>query len=112
MFRMQPLHWLDQQRVGRIRWFSNSSYSWRFFVGLIAVDGDTVNLTLGFRQQRIAFFSNFFQESQKPAKSLGKCGVSMGKNLTRRRLSLRTMPHFPRGYSAEMNTLHPTALIA
>ena len=40
---------------------------------------------------------NFFQEHPKPAKTLGKCGVSMGKNLTRRRFSLRTMPHFPRG---------------
>jgi hypothetical protein len=68
----------------------------RFFVGLIAVDGDTVNLTLGFRQQRIAFFSNFFQEPPKPAESLGKCGVSMGVKLTRRGISPRTMPHFPR----------------
>ena len=48
----------------------------RFFVGLIAVDGDTVNPALGFRQHRIAFFSNFFLQHPKPAKSLGKCGVS------------------------------------
>jgi hypothetical protein len=48
-----------------------------FFFGLIAVDGDTLNPSLGYRQQRIAFFSNFFQEPPKPAKSLGKCGVSM-----------------------------------
>jgi hypothetical protein len=39
---------------------------------------------------------NFFHDSPKPAKSLGKCGVSMGKNLTRRGISPRTMPHFPR----------------
>jgi hypothetical protein len=39
---------------------------------------------------------NFFQDSPKLAKSLGKCGVSMGKNLTRRGISPRTMPHFPR----------------
>jgi hypothetical protein len=50
---------------------------------------------------------NFFQEHPKPAKTLGKCGVSMGQKLTRRRLSLRTMPHFPRGYSALILTLHP-----
>jgi hypothetical protein len=75
--------------------------------GLIAFDGDTVNLTMGFRQQRIAFFSNFFQEPPKPTKSLGKCGASMGQNLTRRRLSLRTMPQIPRGYSALILTLHP-----
>jgi hypothetical protein len=49
-----------------------------FFFGLIAVDGDTLNPALGYRQQEIAFFFNFFQESQKPAKILGKCGVSMG----------------------------------
>jgi len=44
--------------------------------GLIAVDGDTLNPSLGYRQQEIAFFFNFLQESQKPAKTLGKCGVS------------------------------------
>jgi hypothetical protein len=49
-----------------------------FFFGLIAVDGDTLNPSLGYRQQEIAFFFNFLQEGQKPAKSLGKCGVSMG----------------------------------
>jgi hypothetical protein len=49
-----------------------------FFFGLIAVDGDTLNPSLGYRQQEIAFFFNFFQEFQKPAKTLGKCGVSMG----------------------------------
>jgi len=50
-----------------------------FFFGLIAVDGDTLNPSLGYRQQEIAFFFNFLQEAQKPAKSLGKCGVSMGE---------------------------------
>jgi hypothetical protein len=49
-----------------------------FFFGLIAVDGDTLNPSLGYRQQEIAFFFHFFQEFQKAAKSLGKCGVSMG----------------------------------
>jgi hypothetical protein len=49
-----------------------------FFFGLIAVDGDTLNPSLGYRQQEIAFFFNFLQEGQKPAKTLGKCGVSMG----------------------------------
>jgi hypothetical protein len=47
-----------------------------FFFGLIAVDGDTLNPALGYRQQRSAFFFNFFQEFQKQAKTLGKCGVS------------------------------------
>ena len=47
-----------------------------FFFGLISVDGDTLNPALGYRQQEIAFFFNFFQESKKPAKTLGKCGVS------------------------------------
>jgi hypothetical protein len=46
--------------------------------GLIAFDGDTLNPSLGYRQQEIAFFFNFFQEFEKPAKTLGKCGVSMG----------------------------------
>jgi len=39
-----------------------------FFFGLIAVDGDTLNPSLGYRQQEIAFFFNFLQEAQKPAK--------------------------------------------
>ena len=47
-----------------------------FFFGLIAVDGDTLNPSVGYRQQDIAFFFNFLQEAQKPAKTLGKCGVS------------------------------------
>jgi hypothetical protein len=44
--------------------------------GLIAVDGDTLNPTLGYLQQQNAFFRIFFQVMRKPAKSLGKCGVS------------------------------------
>jgi hypothetical protein len=47
-----------------------------FFFGLIAVDGDTLNPTLGYLQQENAFFRIFFQVMRKPAKSLGKCGVS------------------------------------
>jgi hypothetical protein len=48
----------------------------QFFFGLIAVDGDTLNPTLGYLQQQNAFFRIFFQIMRKPAKSLGKCGVS------------------------------------
>jgi hypothetical protein len=47
-----------------------------FFFGLIAVDGDTLNPTLGYLQHQNAFFRIFFQVMRKPPKSLGKCGVS------------------------------------
>jgi len=39
-----------------------------FFFGLIAVDGDTLNPSLGYRQQEIAFFSTFFKRLKNQRK--------------------------------------------